>query len=142
MTGYVGDPILTRKVLDGGIVYTNDIGYIDKDGFVYVLGRKGDVINVGGLKVSPEEVESAALGFASIDDCVCVPVDDCITGKALKLLVVVHGGGELDKRALVESLKARLESYKVPHIFAAVDKIERTYNGKVNRRYYRNIAVI
>lgn len=70
MDGYVNDPALTSEVLQDGIVYTNDLGYMDDEGFVYVIGRKGDVINVGGLKVAPVEVESAVLAYDGIADCI------------------------------------------------------------------------
>ena len=90
MKGYVNEPQLTREVLIDGIVYTSDMGYIDENGFIYIAGRKGDVINVGGLKVAPTDVEEAALAYDGIEDCICIPVDDAILGKALKLLVVMN----------------------------------------------------
>ena len=137
MTGYVNDPALTREVLKDGVVYTNDLGYIDDEGFIYVIGRKGDVINVGGLKVAPSEVESAALAHDGIADCICIAIEDEITIHALKLLVVEEEGFELDFQELSLFLSKRLESFKVPHAYEAVDKIERTYNGKLNRKFYR-----
>ena len=57
MLGYWKDKEETEKALKDGIVYTNDVAYIDEDGDVILLGRRGDVINVGGNKVSPEEIE-------------------------------------------------------------------------------------
>ncbi len=136
MKGYVNDPEDTADVLINGIVYTSDIGYIDKDGFVYVFGRKGDVINVGGLKVAPTEVESAALGYDGIEDCICIGIDDQIAGKALKLLVVLRDGAEFDRKGLRSFLLSRLERYKVPQYYEQVPRIEKTYNGKLNRKYY------
>ena len=137
MNGYVNEPALTREVLEDGIVYTNDLGYIDDEGFVYVIGRKGDVINVGGLKVAPSEVESAVLAYDGIADCICIAIDDEITSHALKLLVVMEEGSELDFQDLTSFLSKRLESFKVPRVYEVVSKIERTYNGKLNRKFYR-----
>ncbi len=137
MKGYVNEPALTSEVLENGIVYTSDLGYIDKEGFVYVIGRKGDVINVGGLKVAPSEVESAALGFPGVADCICIAVEDKITTNALKLLVVMQDGHEFQPRAMSEFLGRTLEAYKIPRFYERVDKVERTYNGKLNRKYYR-----
>lgn len=136
MKGYVNEPALTAEVLVDGIVYTNDIGYIDRDGFVYVSGRKGDVINVGGLKVAPTDVEAAALAYEGIADCICIPVDDPITGKALKLLVVMESGALFDIKDIRNYMITKLENYKVPRYYERVDKVERTYNGKLNRKYY------
>ena len=138
MKGYVNEPELTKEVLVEGVLYTNDIGYIDEEGFVYVSGRKGDVINVGGLKVAPTEVESAALSYDGIEDCICLPVAHPITGHALKLLIVLREGTEFSPKQLSDYLKTKLESYKVPTKYEQVEKIERTYNGKLNRKAYFN----
>lgn len=136
MKGYVNEPELTDSVLNNGIVYTNDVGYIDEEGFVYVSGRKGDVINVGGLKVAPSDVESAALAYEGVDDCICIPVDDPILGKALKLLVVMSDGVPFDVKAIRSHMLNTLENYKVPSYYERTEKIERTYNGKLNRKFY------
>ena len=136
MTGYVGDDALTASVLRDGVLYTSDIGEIDDQGMLHLKGRQDDVINVGGFKVAPTEVEDAALAFPNVKDCVCMAVDHPITGKALKLLVVTNGDNPLDKRALAVFLKSRLENYKVPLQYATTDHIERTFNGKINRAHY------
>ena len=139
MKGYVNEPVLTSEVLEDGIVYTSDLGYIDEEGFVYVIGRKGDVINVGGLKVAPSEVESAALGYPGVADCICIAVEDKITTNALKLLVVMQEGYDFQPKAIMEFLAKTLEAYKIPRLYEKVDKVERTYNGKLNRKFYRSV---
>ena len=139
MKGYVNEPALTKEVLVNGIVYTSDLGYIDEEDFIYVVSRKGDVINVGGLKVAPTEVESVVLGFEGILDCICISVPDNITTNALKLLAVLDKNVELDIKQLNAYLAKHLEPHKVPRFYEQVDKIERTYNGKLNRKFYREI---
>lgn len=136
MKGYIGEPELTAEVLIDGIVYTNDIGYIDEKGFVYVSGRKGDVINVGGLKVAPSDVEAVALSYPGIDDCICIPMDHPISGKVPKLLVVINEGTDFDAKDMRSFLVQRLEGFKVPAKIEIVDHVERTYNGKLNRKAY------
>ena len=136
MKGYVNEPQLTREVLIDGIVYTSDMGYIDENRFIYIAGRKGDVINVGGLKVAPTDVEEAALAYDGIEDCICIPVDDAILGKALKLLVVMNKTVPFDMKDIRIYMLGKLENYKVPRYYEQVDKIEKTYNGKINRKYY------
>lgn len=138
MKGYVNEPELTKEVLVDGVVYTNDIGYIDENGFIYISGRKGDVINVGGFKVAPTEVESVALAFDGVEDCICIPVDDKIVGKAVKLLIVFNKEKEFSGKELKKFLASKLESYKVPTYYECVDHVERTYNGKLNRKFYIN----
>lgn len=136
MTGYVGDPERTATVLRDGVIYTSDIGHLDDSGMLHLKGREDDVINVGGLKVAPTEVEDAALSFPDVKDCICIPVDHIITGQALKLLVVMNEGCQLDRKALARYLQSKLEPYKVPMLYTQVDKVERTFNGKINRKFY------
>ncbi len=136
MSGYVGDPERTASVLKKGVIYTSDLGNLDEEGMLHLTGREDDVINVGGYKVAPTEVENAALSFSDIEDCICIPVDHIITGKALKLLVVMKDGKTLDRRALALFLKSKLEPYKIPMLYSQIEKVERTFNGKIDRRYY------
>jgi acyl-CoA synthetase (AMP-forming)/AMP-acid ligase II len=91
---------------------------------------------VGGYKVAPTEVEDAALSLHEIKDCICIAVDHPVTGQALKLLVVVAEGACFNKRQIAHALKDRLEVYKVPLLYEQVEKIQRTYNGKINRKFY------
>ncbi len=135
MKGYINAPELTKEVLIDGVLYTNDIGYIDKDGFVYIIGRKGDVINVGGLKVAPGEVEDAALEYPGINDCICISAEDRISGHVPKLLYVAEE--EINLREFSSFLATKLESYKIPKQFEKTDRIARTYNGKLDRKFYR-----
>jgi acyl-CoA synthetase (AMP-forming)/AMP-acid ligase II len=138
MSGYVDDPEMTASILRDGAIFTSDVGKIDENGMLHLIGREGDVINVGGFKVSPTEVEDAALSFSDVKDCVCIAVDHIITGKALKLLVVMKEGKVLNRKELSLFLKLKLETYKVPLQYSEIDKVERTFNGKINRKYYIN----
>lgn len=137
MKGYYGEPELTSTILQNGIIYTNDYGYIDENGFIYVRGRADDVINVGGLKVAPDEVEAEAIAIDGVEDCICIAVDDEFTGSGLKLLLVMKEKGTMDPSAIRKKLSVKLEAYKVPKQCEEVDNIARMYNGKINRKAYR-----
>ncbi len=115
---------------------TSDLGYLDAEGMLHLTGREGDVINVGGFKVAPTEVEDACMSAPGVRDCVCISVEHPITGQALKLLVVMQPGATLDKRSLARYLSTRLEPHKVPMLYQQVEQVERTYNGKINRKAY------
>ena len=138
MTGYVNDPELTATILHDDTIFTADMGHIDEEGRLRLEGRQGDVINVGGYKVAPTEVEDAALSLPQVNDCICIAVDHPLTGQALKLLVVTPEGQPFDKRQIARALKVQLETYKVPLLYEQVEKIQRTYNGKINRKFYQN----
>ncbi len=139
MSGYVNDPETTAKVLQNGKICGADFGYVDEDGMIHLKGRRGDVINVGGFKVDPTEVENVAAFHPCVDSCICIAAQHPIIGIVLKLLVVLAKGEELDKHALATYLKTKLESHKIPIYYEAVDEIKRLYNGKVDRNYYRNL---
>lgn len=137
MTGYVGEPEMTHTVLHHATLYTHDQGFIDSDGRLHLSGRQDDIINVGGFKVSPSEVEDAALALPEIRDCICIAVQHPVMGCMLKLLVVLSPGSGLDKKKLAHYLHSRLEAYKVPLLYEEVTEVHRTYNGKPDRKAYR-----
>lgn len=135
MMGYYREPELTAEVLDeNGIVYTNDLGYCGKDGLIYLLGRKGDVINMGGIKVAPTEIEEVAMQCSMVKDCACVPVPDEITGEAIKLFLSLNEECQFNQKELTKFLLDRLEALKVPKIYEVIEKIPRTFNGKIVRK--------
>lgn len=139
MSGYLNDPLLTASVLHDDTVFTEDLGEIDAAGNLHIKGRNNDVINIGGYKVSPEEVENAALACPGIKDCICYHTVSPLFGETIKLLYVVKEGSAIGKRDLAQFIASRLESYKVPRIFEQTDTIRHTYNGKLDRKYYSRL---
>jgi acyl-coenzyme A synthetase/AMP-(fatty) acid ligase len=137
MSGYVGDEELTRSVLRDGTLYTSDGGEIDAGGNLHIFGRIDDVINVGGYKVSPSEVEDIALKLPEIKDCICIASTHPVLGPILKLLVVLDESTPLNKRHIAMHINKYLESYKIPTQYEAVESVKRTYNGKLDRKFYR-----
>lgn len=134
MTGYWNDEEATRNVLKDGVIRTADLGRIDEKGQLCLLGRGDDTINVGGYKVAPSEVEEVALAFPTVKDCICISANHPVVGTVLKLLVVPHNG--YDKKKLILFLKDRLETYKIPVLYGEVEVIQRTFNGKIDRKFY------
>lgn len=137
MSGYVADEENTARVLKDGKIYGADLGYVDDEGLIHLKGRQGDVINVGGFKVDPSEVENAAASHPDIKDCICIAATHPVIGTVLKLLVVLADNCELDKRSIAVHIKSKLEPHKVPTYYEAVDTIQRTYNGKLDRKFYK-----
>lgn len=138
MIGYWQRDDLNAAVFNDGYFLSNDIGFYDNEGFLYVTGRKDDVINIGGLKVIPSEIENAVLTISGIDDCVCFAIPDHITGQTPKLLIVKSSLFQGDLNTIFEALTAKLDRYKIPTSMEFVDSIQRTSNGKVDRKFYKN----
>lgn len=140
MRSYYKEPEITKEVMDeNGVVYTNDLGYLGEDGLVYLLGRQGDVINMGGIKIAPTEIEEVAMKHEMIKDCACIPIKDEITGEAPKLFVTLNEGYQLDQKELSKYLLSKLESLKVPKTFEVIDEIPRTFNGKIIRKQLKTL---
>ncbi len=127
---------ISKDVLSDGVVYTNDVVFIDNDGDIILLGRKGDVINVGGSKFSPIEVEECALAFPQLEDCACVAVQDNSKVNVPKLFIQLKESvdkTQFDVLKLKKFLSEKLEHYKVPCSYEVIDKIPRTYKGSIQR---------
>lgn len=135
MSGYLGDEELTKSVMRDGMIFTSDIGELDSMGRLHLKGRKDDVINVGGFKVSPSEVESIALTFSEIKDCICIQAVHPILKNCLKLLYVADN--DIEGKAIALYMKNKLEPHKIPLSYERVEKINRTFNGKLDRKSYK-----
>lgn len=133
MMGYWREPELTASVIRDGMLVLSDNGYYDEEGRIILIGRSNDVINIGGYKVAPNEVEEIVRSLDEIDDCLLIPA-----GKGnvpiLKLLVVMKPGCEPDEKAIVRYLSEKLEAYKLPKKIVKIDAIEKTFNGKTDRK--------
>ena len=137
MKGYYNEPELTHSVFKDGWFVTNDIGTFDGDGYLYYIGRKDDVINLGGYKIAPTEVENLVLQSGFVHECICIEDCDEFGVPYLKLLVVVEDKSKFDPVALNAFLSDKLEKYKIPRVIEAVDTLIKTFNGKIDRKAYR-----
>lgn len=137
MSGYAGSPEATAQVLKEGEIHTSDIGSIDENGMLRLQGRQDDVINVGGYKVNPSEIEDTVSGFDLIADCICIPAKHIVLGTVPKLLYVPKQGKTVKPKDIADFLKGRIENYKIPLLYEAVDAIKRTFNGKLDRKAYK-----
>lgn len=131
--GYWNEPELTAQTIRDGVIYMTDLGYME-NGYLYLVGRRDDVINVGGLKIAPTEVEDVAMQHPAVNECVCVPFDDRIFGRTVKMYVSLNAGFELNPKELAAFIGERLEAYKVPRFIEQIDEIPRTFNGKIDRK--------
>jgi long-chain acyl-CoA synthetase len=137
MQGYWGRPDETAHVLTAdGWLQTGDIGAFDADGFLKLLDRKKDMINVSGFKVFPNEVEDVAGQCPGVLEAAVIGVPDARTGQAVKLFVVKRDP-ELDKAAVSEYLHTRLAGYKRPTIIEFVGQFPKSNIGKILRKELR-----
>ncbi len=136
--GVMGEYLSPSSANEGawhrGWFRTGDLGSLDGDGYLTLHGRIKEIINVGGEKVSPYEVESALLLHPSVTDAVAFAGPDRLRGEQVCLAVVLHGGvGSLDERDLRRFMADRLAPFKTPRRIIALDQIPLGPTGKVQR---------
>lgn len=119
----------------GAFLRTGDWGYKDNEGYIYLKSRKKELINTGGKKVSPFEVEEELNQIDGISDSACVGVPDPngILGEIVKAFVVKAPNTEITFEEISSQLRVRLEAYKIPAQYEWIDKIPQTQNGKKQR---------
>ena len=134
MTGYWRRPDESRRVLsDDGWLRTGDIGVLDARGFLKLLDRQKDMINVSGFKVFPNEVEDVAMQHPGVLEAAVIGVPDARSGEAVKLFIVKRDPA-LGKADVDVFLRARLVNYKRPHTIEFRDSLPKSNIGKILRK--------
>jgi long-chain acyl-CoA synthetase len=135
MREYWKQPELTRATFCPLGLKTGDIGYLDADGYLFLIGRHGDLINVGGRKVAPDEIESLLCQMEGVRDAGCVAEPDELLGECVKAYLVADR--EIGRREVTAFLRPRLEEFKIPQIVERIARIPRTSSGKIQRQLLR-----
>lgn len=135
MQEYYGATELTKSVTKDGWFVSNDLILLDSQGFCYYKGREGDVINIGGYKINPSDVEEKALKSHMVKECVLVEKKDKYNVSYTSLLIVPEHN--YNQTELLSYLEDSLENYKIPRMIEIVEAVEKTFNGKINRKFYR-----
>jgi len=128
MKGYHHQPEATQEVIRNGWFHTGDMGYLDKDGYLYLVGRKGEMIITGGLNVYPGEVENVLIQHPKVKEAAVVGVQDRLRGEIVKAVIVPRG--KIDEREVMSFCRQKLASFKVPSIIEFRDSIPKTSTGK------------
>ncbi|HEY4026749.1 MAG TPA: AMP-binding protein [Candidatus Dormibacteraeota bacterium] len=136
MQRYLDDPEATRDAIRDGWLHTGDLGHMDDRGFITLVGRSKDLINRGGQKVFPAEVENVLAEHPGVADVVVLGVGDQQWGE-VPVACVVPGQHPVQAADLVALMRGRLSSYKVPVRIEFVTEIPRTPAGKILRRVLR-----
>jgi len=137
MVGYFGHPEETAAVLRGGWLRTGDVARLDADGYAYIVDRKKDMINVGGMKVWPREVEEILFQHPAVQDVAVVGMADPERGEAVKAFVVAKPGTHPSADELITFVRERIAHYKAPRAVEFRDALPRSGVQKVLRRVLR-----
>ena len=128
-----------RKAIDrDGLVAVGDVGYFDRDGYLYICDRKSDMVISGGVNIYPAEIEAVLITMPEVADCAVFGIPDAEFGEALAAHVQPHNGAKIERDAVRNFLKERIADYKVPRVVEFSDALPREESGKIFKRRLRD----
>ncbi len=136
-TGYWGQPEATASAFPGGELRTGDVGFMDADGWFYLVDRKKDMIIAAGYKVWPREVEDVLYGHAAVREAAVVGVPDEYRGETVHAFVSLQPGATVTENELIAFCRSQMAAYKYPRAVFFVDELPKTASGKILRRELR-----
>ena len=141
MAGYYKAPDDSAAALRGGWLYTGDIGYIDDEGYAYIVDRKKDVIIRGGQNIYPVDIEEVLYQIQGVAEAAVVARGDEVLGEVPAAFVAASPGYALDPEVLIEHCRAHLARYKVPASVTVLPELPKGPTGKILRRALRDTPV-
>ena len=135
--GYFNLPEATAEIRRYGWHHTGDVGYMDEDGYVYIVDRKKDMIVSGGFNVYCAEVEAGIMSLPQVQECAVIGVPDQKWGEAVKAIIVCRPGTSLAEAEVLAHCKAKLGSVKSPKSVEFWLEIPKTPAGKPDRKAMR-----
>lgn len=143
MAGYYNMPEEAKEVLDDeGWLHTGDMGFLDKEGYVHLTGRRKDLIIRGGENISPSEIEHALENDERISMCKAIGVPDDHYGEEVCLCVVLKEGVVCTETELRDILNVRLAAFKIPRYVLFFDSFPVSSTGKVLARELKKMAAV
>lgn len=140
MLGYYKQPEATSEVIEDGWLRTGDVGYLDSDGFLFIVDRKKEMLIFSGMNIYPREIEEVLHQHPDVMEAAVVGVKDAARGEIPLAFVVPRPSTAVDAKQLQQFSMDRLARYKVPRRFHLLTELPRTGSGKTNRALLREEA--
>jgi long-chain acyl-CoA synthetase len=138
VSGYWEKPEETAHAIPDGELHTGDVGFMDDDGWFYIVDRKKDQINAAGYKVWPREVEDILYEHPAVREAAVVGAPDEYRGETVKAFVSLKPGQTAEPDEIIAFCKERMAAYKYPRQVELIDELPKTVTGKVLRRELRD----
>ena len=138
--GYRGRPEDTAEAIRDGWLYTGDVGYLDEDGYLFLVDRKKELILVGGFNVYPREVDEAMTDHPAVAEAAAIGIPDDFLGEAVCVFVALRPGASASADALREHAEARLARFKRPRIVRILDALPKKGPGKIDKLALKAMA--
>jgi long-chain acyl-CoA synthetase len=141
MKGYWKKEGETEEAFKNGWFHTGDLGLLDQDGYLHIVGRKKEMIIASGFKIFPREVEEVIHAYPKVREVAVVGIPDPVRGESVRAYVVPRDGLVLSEAELDEYCRNNLAAYKVPRSFEFVQALPRTPSGKILNRMLSRVKV-
>ncbi len=138
VAGYWGKPEETAASLPGGALRSGDVGFMNPEGWIFIVDRKKDMINASGYKVWPREVEDVLVEHPAVREAAVVGVPDEKRGETVKAFVSLKSGAQVTPEELIGHCKERMAAYKYPREVVVIEELPKTVTGKILRRELRD----
>ena len=132
MSGYWNNSEATKMVLNDGCYRTGDLGYIDEDGFIFIVGRKDNQIKVGGNRINTQEIEDLLIETGLVIETFVTGYPDALLGHKL-IAMAVAKNKELDSQTILATCAQLMPRYKIPHLLLLVPSLPKTSSGKTDK---------
>ena len=137
MKGYYNNPQATASAVKDGWLYTGDIGRLDEDGYLFITGRKKEMILVKGRNIYPTDVEDVLRTHPKVAEAAVVGVPDEIRGEVIRAVVTLKEGEKVTEGEVRSFCREHLADYKLPKQLIFVDSLPKTADGKIRREELR-----
>lgn len=141
MMGYLNNPQADEAAFRDGWLRSGDVGYLDQDGYLFIVDRLKDMIITGGENVYPREVEEVLYSRPEVVECAVIGLPDVEYGERVTAYLILKEGADLDAAALKSFCKERLSPFKVPKEFIAVESLPTSPSGKILKRELRKAVI-
>jgi acyl-CoA synthetase (AMP-forming)/AMP-acid ligase II len=138
MKGYWRSPEASAKTLAKGWLHTGDVGYIDENGYLFLMDRSKDMIISGGENVYPREIEEVLIKHPAVKECAVIGVPDPKWGEAIKAVVSLEPGSSLTQEDLIAFCTENIARYKRPKSVDIIDDLPKSNYGKILKRELRD----
>ncbi|UCB57508.1 MAG: long-chain fatty acid--CoA ligase [Candidatus Omnitrophota bacterium] len=134
MLGYFNHPEQTKETIKGGWLFTGDMAKIDNDGYIYIVGRKKEMILVHGMNVYPSEIENILKTHPKIKEVAVIGKRDKSKGELLLAFIVLHKDASISEKEIRDYCRGKIANYKIPRLIEFREDLPKTPTGKVLKR--------
>lgn len=139
--GYYHNPAETAQAIRDGWLYTGDIGYMDEEGYLFIVDRKKDMIIAGGYNIYPRDIDEVLYTHPKIQEACAVGLPDPYRGETVKAFIVLKAGETLTEEEVIAFCREKLAAYKVPKLVEFMPELPKSTVGKVLRRKLREMEL-